>query len=88
MDKIVIVANPVRFGKITVFVNDAIKEVVAATTKELPAVVLTLAKQYKIKCIDIAGPTAYTKKVGETISVLGKKEYKKQTLSIQYIEGV
>lgn len=88
MDRLILFASPTRMGKITVYKDDAVKEVVAVTAKDLPAVALTLAKQYKIKCIDITGPINYTKKIGEELAHLNKTQYKKMQLSIEYVKGV
>ena len=89
MDKIIIIANPVRFGKITVCKDGNVKEVVTAMPKDLAGVALNLAKSYNISCIDIAGPKNFTEHIGKQLNDNSKTMFKKKIpLSIEYIKGV
>ena len=90
MDKIVIVANPVRFSKITVIKDSSVKEVVTAMPKDLAGVTMTLSKTYNINAINIAGPETYTKQLGIQINNANQTMFSKKPrkISIEYIKGV
>lgn len=89
MDKIVINANPVRFSKITVIKDSAVKEVVTAMPKDLAGVVMTLSKTHNINMVSIAGPESYTKQLGFQINNANQTMFKKpRKISIEYIKGV
>ena len=90
MDKIVINAKPVRFSKVTVIKDDAVKEVVNAMSKDLPDIVMTMSKTYNINAILIAGPESYTNQLGFQINNANKTMFSKEPrkISIEYIKGV
>lgn len=90
MDKIVINANPVRFSKITVMKDGAVKEVVTAMPKDLAGVTMTLSKNYNVNAITIAGPEVYTKHLGIQINNANQTMFSKKPrkISIEYIKGV
>ena len=85
MDKIVIFASPTKMAKLFVFKNEELVEDISTTLDGFSDMVLTLAAQYNIQCIDINGVKAFTYKLGEDIAKKNIDKYHNVPLSIQYI---